>query len=457
MKNLIDNLDQAYGRKNAIIANQGAYNYVAKVPYEHKFKVSWGWFKTSWVWDSETRYRDELRFDSDRYNRDVARADQDIAACRGNIDHLISTAQASLDNMRSNTSSIESNISSIQSKLSSFSHQYNTSCTRGEDFSRELQVQENKKRLIEQAVNQEKNVLITLPNQISSAKQEIKHKEAILQQKEEQLALVEEKLTESQLKFKSQVESLTLQQRAYIFAETFGIPEKDFILKTIHEVGLDSGSLGFYAIVKNNKALLETALYYKANFGSYHYDGKSLLQHLIKAGNIDLIDFVLSLGGQDFGATLLTAIDQDDITTLSTILSHNPYLLSSLHEHGYSLLHVAVSLHKIDIIKTLLSLDETLVDIKSTDLESPFTVALRAKVPEVTKLLLPHINLKHEIETLIKRDNIELLQNLSEMNISLENSDKIMVEQVLLGQDIGELVHTFEDIDLIGQFNDYEI
>lgn len=85
MKNLIDNLDQAYGRKNAIIANQGAYNYVAKVPYEHKFKVSWGWFKTSWVWDSETRYRDELRFDSDRYNRDVARVDQDIAACRGAI------------------------------------------------------------------------------------------------------------------------------------------------------------------------------------------------------------------------------------------------------------------------------------------------------------------------------------------------------------------------------------
>jgi len=198
-------------------------------------------------------------------------------------------------------------------------------------------------------------------------------------------------------------------------------------------------------------------LYYKANFGSYHYDCKSLLQHLIKAGNLDLIEFVLSLSGQDFGATLLTAIDQDDITTLNSILSHNPYLLSSLHEHGYSLLHVAVSLHKIDIIKTLLSLDDTLVDIKSTDLESPFAVALRGKVPEVTKLLLPHINLKHEIETLIKRDNIELLQNLSEMNISLENSDKIMVEQVLLGQDIGELVHTFEDIDLIGQFNDYEI
>jgi hypothetical protein len=85
------------------------------------------------------------------------------------------------------------------------------------------------------------------------------------------------------------------------------------------------------------------------------------------------------------------------------------------------------------------------------------TVALRGKVPEVTKLLLPHINLKHEIEILIKRGNTELLQNLSEMNISLENSDKIMVEQVLLGQDIGELVHTFEDIDLIGQFNDYEI
>ena len=367
---------------------------------------------------AQTHYRDETRFDSDRYNRDITKADQDIWLYKTQIDNLTISAQTQLNNTKLNINSLEKDTSSLQSKLDKFNHQYKTIYTKHEDFLAELQHKQTQKKLLEQnIINQEKNTLITQPNQISTVKQEIKYHQVILPQKEEILTSEQEKLIEAQSKFKSQIELMTLQQRAYIFAETFGIAEKEFILKIIDSLGLDAESLGFYAITKNNKELLETALHYKADFGSYYYDGKSLLQHLIKAGNKELIDFVLSLEGQDFGSTLFSAIAQNDLLSINTILAHNPYLLGSLHEHGYSLLHAAVSLHKVDVIKTLLEFDSTLVDIKSTDLESPIAVALRQNIPEVTSLLLPYINFKHEIENLTNRGNIDLISTLEELDI----------------------------------------
>jgi len=422
-----------------------AENYYGSVRFFYK--------ATKEIQTTNNTYKNETRFDYDRYNRDIARADQDIKDCQARLNNLIYTAQMQFNAIKSEKISTENNISSLQNKLNHFNQEYNIRCTKNEDFISELQKQNTQK----QNIQNEKNTLVNLQSQINNVKQEIQHDEVVLNNTKNEFSLSEEKLSESQLKLKSQIELMSSQQRSYIFAETFGMPEKDFILKAVSTAGLDAGSLGFYAIEKNNKDLLKIALQYKANFGSYHYDGKSLIQHLIKTGNHDLIDFVLSLENQDFGATLLTSIEQNDTITLKTVLSHNPYLLSALHDNGYSLLHVAVSLGKIDVITTLINFDKTLLDIKSTDLESPFTVALRSKVPEVTNLLLPHINLKHEIEILTKRNNTELLKNLNEMNVDLENREKTIIEHVLLGENISELVSNFEDIDLVGLFNNYEI
>ena len=98
-------------------------------------------------------------------------------------------------------------------------------------------------------------------------------------------------------------------------------------------------------------------------------------------------------------------------------------------------------------------------NIKSTNLESPFTIALRINIPEVTKLLLPYVNLKYEIELLKQNGTTELLQNLNEMSIGLENSNHTILEQIERnnGHDTGHLLHDFENLDLIGQFNNYEI
>jgi hypothetical protein len=436
MKNLLDSLDHAYVAKHHILVNVAAYHYVAQVPYTHKFKVSCGgWLKTGWVHKTETRYRDELRFDTDRYNRDVARADQNISYLYSQINQTIYNAQTQFENIKSAEKLTETEISSLQTKLQIFDKKYSIMRAKHEDSIRSLQ---------------------NLSSQIQLVKQKIKNDEIILNQKEEELSLAEEKLTEAQVKFKSQVESISDKQRSYVFAENFGISGKEFVLKILQDVGFDAGLLGFYAINKNNKDLIKVALHNKADFGSYHYDTKSLIQHLVKSGNQELIDFVLSLDGQDFGTSLLTAIDQNDIETLKVVLSHNPYLSSSLHDNGYSLLHVAISMHKAEVVKALLALDVTLVDIKTTDLDSPFAIAIRQNNHDITTLLLPHINLNHEIQNLIDRGNTELLQVLKTMNVGLTEQEMLGIEQVLAGEDINPWQN--QDLDLlIGQIEDFDI
>lgn len=165
----------------------------------------------------------------------------------------------------------------------------------------------------------------------------------------------------------------------------------------------------------------------------------------------------MSLEGQDFGTTLLTAINQDDIETLRTVLFHNPYLLSSLHDNGYSLLHVAISLNKTDVIKALLALDTTLIDIKSSDLESPFEMAIRQKSHDVVKLLMPFVNFNQEIQDLIDKENIEMLQLLKTMEVNLTEDNILTIEQSLVSGDIN-LGQEVQDLDnLMGQIHDFNI
>ena len=377
-------------------------------------------------------YSDETRFDEEKYNRDLIRADQEIVDCQSRIEHLLVSNQRRIDQLKLDLSITEEAIDSLQKKLDGFYQQYNIKSIAHEKLSSELLIQNNNKPLSEV---------------LNLQKQEILKNENLLQQKMEELTKSEEQLTESQQKLKLKIESLSMQQRAYIFAEIYDLPEEKFMIKLIEKAGFDKDSLAFYGINKNSEALIKLALELKVDFASCHCNEKSLLQHLIKAGNQDLINFILSLENQDFAVTLFTAIAQDDIDTLNVILTHNPYLLSSLHQNGYSLLHVAISLNKIDIVKTLIGFDNTIVDIKTSNEESAFNISLRRDAAEITKFLISYVNFQNELKDLLRVDDMELIEKLSTMEIDLKEKQNLMINQALNNEEItglekGEVSHT---------------
>jgi ankyrin repeat protein len=468
MKNLLDAADNAYLKKTHILSNKASYNYTVKVPHEQITKTYQNLTKTINIPYSETNpnWGATSTWGQEKYN---IYEDIYILCTAPEVQNAVKQliiSKVGLETIELPTQSICINkgISHYQfdSSGNKIPHMSQPEAWNGylrffykvnEEVTHKKITYTYETRFDEERYNRD----IARADQNIATIQSNINDIIILSKKEKEVVLLKEKLNETQVKFKSQVESMSAQQRAYIFAETFGVPSKEFVLKVIQDVGFDTGSLGFYAITKNNKALVEIALHNKADFGSYHYDKKSLIQHLVKSGNKELIDFVLSLEGQDFGTTLLTAINQDDIETLRTVLFHNPYLLSSLHDNGYSLLHVAISLNKTDVIKAILALDTTLIDIKSSDLESPFEMAIRQKSHDIIKLLMPFVNFNQEIQDLIDKENIEMLQLLKTMEVNLTEDNILTIEQSLVSGDIN-LGQEVQDLDLLmGQIHDFNI
>ncbi len=214
--------------------------------------------------------------------------------------------------------------------------------------------------------------------------------------------------------------------------------------------------MGFYGASKNSEQLIKKALDNKVDFGANYVNGKSLLQHLVASGNQELINLVVNSKDQDIVSTLFTAISQNDIRSLEAILSIKSNLATVLHD-GYSFLHFATSLNKLEAVKKIVSCNQECVDLLTNNSESALGIALRKDYVDITKALIPFVNFRNELENLDSRGNLDLLERFDNADIDLNDEMRYMIECIvsnrgIVGSDIYQ-----EEIDFLGNSISYEI
>jgi hypothetical protein len=232
-------------------------------------------------------------------------------------------------------------------------------------------------------------------------------------------------------------QSLNSKQRAFFLSELFGKSDNESMtmISIIKSLGVDADALAYYAIKKTHNELFELALHYGANCCNYSVEGKTLLQQLIHSGKDIFIQKVLAKG-QDLSCTLVEAIDQNDIVTLNKLLSNNNSLLSQKFV-GYTLLQIAISAQKTEIVQKILQLGSSSAEVLTNNGESALKIAVRSGNDEIIKMVAHHANLQIEIAQLgLKVDQVFKAMILEHQDIAtvikLLKGEEISLQQYLI-------------------------
>ncbi|WP_375332327.1 ankyrin repeat domain-containing protein [Candidatus Tisiphia endosymbiont of Temnostethus pusillus] len=232
-------------------------------------------------------------------------------------------------------------------------------------------------------------------------------------------------------------QSLNSKQRAFFLSELFSKSDNESMtmISIIKSLGVDADELAYYAIKKTHSGLFDLALSYGANCCNYSVAGKTLLQQLIHSGNESFIKKVLATG-QDLASTVVEAIGQNDIVTISKLSSYDSSLLSQKFA-GYTLLQIAISAQKTEIVQKILQLGSNSVEILTNNAESALKIAVRSGNDEIIKMVAQHANLQVEIAQLgpkveqALKDKILEYQDI-ETVIKLLRGEEISLQQYLL-------------------------
>ena len=217
------------------------------------------------------------------------------------------------------------------------------------------------------------------------------------------------------------------------------------MINIIKSLGFDASELAYLAIQKNHSGLFDLALSYGANCCNYSVEGKTLLQQLMHSSKDIFIQKVLAKG-QDLSCTLVEAIGQNDIVTISKLSSYDSSLLSQKFA-GYTLLKIAISAQKTEIVQKILQLGSNSVEILTNNAESALKIAVRSGNDEIIKKVAQHANLQVEIAQL----GLKVDQVLKAM--ILEHQDIATVIKLLKGEEISLqqylIVHRSKDEEKI--------
>ncbi|WP_375333172.1 ankyrin repeat domain-containing protein [Candidatus Tisiphia endosymbiont of Psammoecus bipunctatus] len=225
-------------------------------------------------------------------------------------------------------------------------------------------------------------------------------------------------------------QSLNSKQRAFFLSELFGKSDSESMtmISIIKSLGVDADELAYYAIKKTHNELFELALYYGANCCNYSVEGKTLLQQLVHNGNESFIKKVLATG-QDLASTVVEAIGQNDVVTISKLSSYDSSLLSQKFA-GYTLLQIAISAQKTEIVQKILQLGSSSAEVLTNNGESALKIAVRSGNDEIIKMVAQHANLQIEIAQLgSKVDQVFKA-------MILEHQDIVTVIKLLKGEEI---------------------
>ncbi|WP_341761092.1 ankyrin repeat domain-containing protein [Candidatus Tisiphia endosymbiont of Thecophora atra] len=234
-------------------------------------------------------------------------------------------------------------------------------------------------------------------------------------------------------------QSLNSKQRAFFLSELFGKSDSESMtmISIIKSLGVDADELAYYAIKKTHNELFELALYYGANCCNYSVEGKTLLQQLVHNGNESFIKKVLATG-QDLASTVVEAIGQNDIVTISKLSSYDSSLLSQKFA-GYTLLQIAISAQKTEIVQKILQLGSSSAEVLTNNGESALKIAVRSGNDEIIKMVAQHANLQIEIAQLgSKVDQVFKAMILEHQDIAtvikLLKGKEISLQQYLIVQ-----------------------
>lgn len=234
-------------------------------------------------------------------------------------------------------------------------------------------------------------------------------------------------------------QSVNSKQRAFFLSELFGKSDSESMtmISIIRYLGVDADELAYYAIKKTHSGLFDLAISYGANCCNYQIEGKTLLQQLVHSGNESFIKKVLATS-QDLASTVVEAIGQNDVVTISKLSSYDSSLLSQKFA-GYTLLQTAISAQKAEIVQKILQLDSSSAEVLTNNGESALKIAVRSGNAEILEMVTRHSNLQTEITQLgskveqTLKDKILEYQDI-ETVIKLLRGEEISLQQYLLEQ-----------------------
>ncbi|WP_425361533.1 hypothetical protein [Candidatus Tisiphia endosymbiont of Ceraclea dissimilis] len=242
------------------------------------------------------------------------------------------------------------------------------------------------------------------------------------------------------------LKSADSQQRAFFLSELFGKYDSESMtmISMIKSLGVDANQLAYYAIKKSNNELFVLALNYGANCCDYQIEGKTLLQQLIHSGNESFIKKILATR-QDLASTVVEAIGQNDIVTISKLSSYDNSLLLQKFA-GYTLLQIAISAQKAEIVEKILQLNSNSAGVLTSNGESALKIAVRSGNAGILEKVTKHVNLQEEIAQLglkveqALKDKILEYQDI-ETVIKLLRGEEISLQQYLLSKQNHENEH----------------
>jgi len=294
-------------------------------------------------------------------------------------------------------------------------------------------------------VNAKINNCLSAINQLSNTLTSFKSKEgetneALAEQSRLEQALLNTKnqLADEKARLTSYVDTLNDIQRACILASEFDNDNAIFLLETICEKSFDSNVLATIAIEQGKMNLLNFAINSGANLDECSIGQQTLVQYAIQHGEQAIIDKVIASTNY-FDNSLLSAISENDLTTIKVILSSYPHLASHLLEGESTVLHYAIASKQTDIIQYLLTdYPESLNSVNANG-DSSLDIIKRTNDTNLIKYITAELS-KEVTQTKLEIMKAEIL----ETSTLQEAGDKSAHDDI-------------EEIEANGAVNNYEL
>lgn len=211
-------------------------------------------------------------------------------------------------------------------------------------------------------------------------------KQQELEYSEANLVKAQSQLSETKKKISSYIEGLNGEHRAFILANHFYTKGSEYLCKVLESQGFDANVLAHIALSKNDSTLFDVAINSGANLDSYFVGNKTLLQLVLEKADEQSVKKAID-STYKCDHTLLNALNQNDLSTIKTLISSKPSLASTLIFNDSTILQYAISRGNKEIINTIIEIaPQSLLSTNNND-ETCEQIAKRSGNQEILQLL----------------------------------------------------------------------
>ena len=221
---------------------------------------------------------------------------------------------------------------------------------------------------------------------------------------ESKLKYTENQLENTQANISSYVQSLSGEHRAAIFAKYIDTNGAEYLCNTIEKHGFDANVLAHIGLCNNDSILLNIAIDSKANLDSHFVEDKTLLQLVLQNANQQSIKKAID-ATYKCDHTLLNALNQNDISTLKTLLSYKPEHAIKLIFDESTILQYAISKGNKELVRTIVEIAPQSLLVANNNDETCQQIASRSGNTEILDLII-ELNNKHLVSELEEQEEI---------------------------------------------------